>query len=66
MNGFEPMVYVMLTVYAVFIALSLVLGILVARLLIGLTRLIGTLNDYWRMRAASQYKAGKEKGFDEN
>ena len=61
MNVAEPMIYVMLTAYAVYIVLGVVLAILIARLLIALTRFIGTLNDYWRMRAASQFHAGRDK-----
>jgi hypothetical protein len=61
MNGAEPMIYTMLTVYAVYIVLGVVLGILLARLLIALTHFVKTLNDYWRMRAASQYETGRRE-----
>ena len=60
MSAAEPMIYVMLTAYVVYIVLGIVLAILIARLLVALTRFVGTLNDYWRMRAASQFHAGQD------
>jgi len=50
----------MLTAYAVGFVLTLVIMALIVRLLLGLIRFVRTLNDYWGMRAASQFEAGKK------
>jgi hypothetical protein len=52
---FSSLIYVASIVEGLFTLLGLVLMVLVANFLVKLTRLVKTLDDYWRLRTAAQY-----------
>ena len=55
LNTISSFVYVAWIVQGLFVLASLVLFVLVANFIVKLTRLVKTLDDYWRLRTSAQY-----------
>ena len=55
MADFSSLIYVAWAVQGIFAVAGLILFVLVANFIVKLTRLVKTLDDYWRLRTAAQY-----------
>ena len=55
MADFSSLIYVAWAVQGIFALAGLILFFLVANFIVKLTRLVKTLDDYWRLRTAAQY-----------